>query len=71
MFEAALFETDLQSLPRRIHLARKAIKARVEKLVCTGENSETDALMEALNVLDDLLRMDLAGRQELIRKAEP
>jgi hypothetical protein len=70
LFEAALFETDVQALPRRIHLARKAIKARVEELLCTGENSETDALIEALNVLDDLRKMDFARRQELRRKAE-
>jgi hypothetical protein len=40
LFEAALFETDLQVLPRRIHLARKAIKARVEGLLCTGEKAQ-------------------------------
>jgi hypothetical protein len=70
LFEAALFETDPKALPQRIDLARKAIKARVEKLLCTGENSETDALIEAVNVLDDLVKMDLARRQELKRKAE-
>ena len=70
LFEAALFETEQQVLPRRIHLARKAIKARVDELLCSGENSETNALIEALNVLDDLRRMDLARRHELRRKAE-
>jgi hypothetical protein len=70
LYEAAVFETDPQALARRINLARKAIKARVEELLCTGENSETDGLIEALNVLDDLRKMDLARRQELKRKAE-
>jgi hypothetical protein len=70
LFEAALFETDLQALPRRIHLARKAIKRRVEELLCTGENRETNALIEALNMLDQLQEMDSAHRQELRRKAE-
>ena len=70
LFEAALFETDLQALPRRIQLARKAIKTRVEELLCSGENRETDALIEALNVLDELRKMDFAHRQELRRKAE-
>src|SRR5262249_38280442 len=70
LFEAALFETDLQAIPRRIHLARNAIKSRLEELLCTGEYTETDALINALNVLDDLRRMDLARRRELRRKAE-
>jgi hypothetical protein len=70
LFEAALFETDLQALPRRIHLARKAIKTRVEQLLCTGENRETDALIEALNVLEELRKMDFARRQDLRRKEE-
>ena len=70
LFEAALFETDLQAIRQRIHLARKAIKARVQELLCSGENSDTDALFEALNVLGDLPRMDLARRHELKRKAE-
>jgi hypothetical protein len=42
----------------------------VEELRCTGQNSETEALIEALNVLDDLRKMDLARRHELRKKAE-
>jgi len=65
-----VFETNQQALPRRIHLARRVIKTRVEELLCTGENGETDALMEALDVLDELRKMDRVRRQELRRKAE-
>ncbi len=70
LLEAAIFGTNPEALPRRIYLARKAIKTRVGELLCTGENSETDRLIGALNVLDDLRKMDLARREELKRKAE-
>jgi hypothetical protein len=58
LYEAAVLELDVQVLPRRIHLARKAIKARVAELICTGESSETERLLYALNVLEDLLKMN-------------
>lgn len=53
---------DGQVLPRRIKLARKAIKARVNELLCTGENSETARLIEALNVLDNLVSMHRSAK---------
>ena len=70
LYEAAVLELDLEVLPRRIDLARKAIKLRVERLVCSGESAEIEPLFNALNVLDDLQKMDLARRDELKRKAE-
>jgi len=60
LYEAAVVELDPQVLRRRIHLARKAIKARVQELVCSGENSETDRLIDALDVLEDLLKTNKA-----------
>ena len=49
LYEAAVLELDREVLPRRIDLARKAIRLRVERLLCTGENGETEPLLNALN----------------------
>ena len=68
LYEAAILEFDPEVLPRRIDLARKAIRLRVERLVCTGESSETEPLFSALNVLDDLVKMQV-GRQEELKKS--
>jgi hypothetical protein len=64
LYEAAVLELDPEVLARRIDLARKAIKLRVERLLCTGESGETEPLLSALNVLDDL-KVQVAGRDEL------
>jgi hypothetical protein len=64
LYEAAVLEVDCEVLPRRIDLARKAIKQRVERLLCTGENGETEPLLNALNVLDDLVKRQVARREE-------
>jgi hypothetical protein len=64
LYEAAVLEVDCEVLPRRIDLARKAIKQRVERLLCTGENGETEPLLNALNVLDDLVKRQIARREE-------
>jgi hypothetical protein len=60
LYEAAVLEIDSQALQQRIYLASKAIKTRLEELVCTGENGETDRLMDALTVLEDLVKMQKA-----------
>ena len=65
LYEAAVLELDCEVLPRRIDLARKAIKLRVERLVCSGKSDEIEPLFNALNVLDDLLKMQVARRDEL------
>ena len=65
LYEAAVLEFDREVLPRRIALARKAIRLRVERLLCTGENGETEPLLNALNVLDELVKMQVARREEL------
>ena len=65
LYEAAVLELDSEVLPRRIDLARKAIKLRVERLLCTGESGETEPLLNALTVLDDLVKMLLASPEEL------
>ena len=70
MYEAAVLEVDPEVLPRRIDLARKAIKLRVERLLCTGESGETEPLFNALNVLDNLQKLQVAGREELKKSAE-
>jgi hypothetical protein len=63
LYEAAVLELDREVLPRRIDLARKAIRLRVERLLCTGENGETEPLLNALNVLDELVKMQAARRE--------
>lgn len=58
LYETAVLEVDPEVLTRRVDLARKAIKLRVERLLCTGESGETEPLLNALNVLDDLARRE-------------
>jgi hypothetical protein len=66
LYDAAVLEIDLEVLPRRINVARKAIKLRIERLLCTGENGETEPLFNAINVLDDLVKkMQVVSREEL------
>jgi hypothetical protein len=64
LYEAAVLELDQQLLLRRIDLARKAIKLRVERLICTGESAETERLIDAINVLDDLRKMQARGAKK-------
>ena len=49
LYEAAVLEADCEVLPRRIDLARKAIKQRVERLLFTGENGETEPKARAVS----------------------
>jgi hypothetical protein len=60
LYEAAVLEVDLEVLPRRIRIAKKAIHLQIVKLHKMDEAGGVWALMDALNVLDDLLRMNQA-----------
>jgi hypothetical protein len=57
LYEAAVLEVDLNILPRRVWIAKKAIHSQIVKSYKVDEAGEVWALMDALNVLDDLLRM--------------
>jgi hypothetical protein len=57
LYEAAVLEVDLKILPRRVRVAKKAIHSQIVKLHKVDEAGGIWALMDALNVLDDLLRM--------------
>jgi hypothetical protein len=70
LYQAAVVEVNLEVLPRRIDLARKAIKLRVDRLLCTRESGETEPLFNSLTVLDDLVKMSLARRDELKIRTE-
>jgi hypothetical protein len=58
LYEAAVLEVDLEVLPRRVSAAKKAIHLQVVKLHKMDKAGGVWALMDALNVLDDLLRMN-------------
>jgi hypothetical protein len=57
LYEAAVLEVDQEILPRRVRVAKKAINSQVIKLHKMDDAGDIWALMDALNVLDDLLRM--------------
>lgn len=57
LYKAAILELDPEKLPQRIGQAESAIMDRMEDLNHSGDGSESQALMSALNVLRDLLRM--------------
>ena len=58
LYEAALVEIDGEVLLRRISLAKKAIHLQIVKLHKTDDAGNVWALMDALSVLDDLLKMN-------------
>jgi hypothetical protein len=58
LYEAAALEVDQEILPRRIRVAKKAIHSQIVKLHKADEAENLWALMYALNVLDDLLKMN-------------
>lgn len=60
LYEAAVLEVDLKILPRRVRVAKKAIHSHIVKLHKVDEAGDIWALMDALNVLDDLLKMNQA-----------
>jgi hypothetical protein len=57
LYEAAVLEVDQQVLPRRVRVAKKAIHWHIVKLHKVDEAADVWALMDALNVLDDLMKM--------------
>jgi hypothetical protein len=60
LFEAAVLELDPISVPERIKKARAAINARLKELQAADSCEEAFKLLEALNALDDLTRMQRA-----------
>jgi hypothetical protein len=62
LYKAAVLEIDVKILPRRVRVAKKAIHSHIMKLHKMDEAGDVWALMDALNVLDDLLRMEELDR---------
>jgi hypothetical protein len=58
LYEAALLEVDQELLPRRVRVAKMAIHSRISKLHKMDDAGGVWALMDALHVLDDLLKMN-------------
>jgi hypothetical protein len=58
LYDAALRELDPQVLTQRIEAAKKAIHSQIAVLRNTDEASNLWELMDALRILDDLLRMN-------------
>ncbi len=56
LYEAAVLELDPEKIPARIAVAQRAIMNRMEDLN-RGDGSESEALMNALNVLWDLRKV--------------
>ena len=69
LYEAAVLEVNLEILPRRVRVAKIAINSRIVKLHKMHEAGELWVLMDALNVLDDLLRMNKMELPRLKRRA--
>ena len=66
LYEAAVLEVDQELLPRRVRLAKKEIHLQIVKSHKMDEAGELWGLMDALNVLDDLIKMN---RADLPRRA--
>jgi len=58
LYKSALLEVDQELLPRRIRIAKIAIHSEIVKLHKADDAGGVWVLMDALNVLDDLLRMN-------------
>ena len=58
LYEAALVEVDQELLPRRARVAKMVIHSRIIKLHKVDDAGGVWALMDALHVLDDLLKMN-------------
>jgi hypothetical protein len=58
LYNSALLELDQELLPRRIRIAKIAIHSEIVKLHKADDAGGVWVLMDALNVLDDLLRMN-------------
>jgi hypothetical protein len=57
LYEAAVLEIDPKKVPQRLADAQSAIMNRMEDLNKSSDGSESQALMNALDVLRDLRRM--------------
>ena len=60
LYEAAVLEMDQAVLPKRVKVAKKAIHSQIMKVHKVDEAGDIWVLMDALNVLDDLLKMNQA-----------
>jgi len=58
LYKSALLEVDQELLPRRIRIAKIAIHSEIVKLHKADDAGGVWVLMDALDVLDDLLRMN-------------
>jgi hypothetical protein len=58
LYNSALLELDQELLPRRIRIAKIAVHSEIVKLHKADDAGGVWVLMDALNVLDDLLRMN-------------
>ena len=58
LYKSALLELDQELLPRRIRIAKIAVHSEIVKLHKADDAGGVWVLMDALNVLDDLLRMN-------------
>ena len=66
LYEAAVLEVDQEILPRRVRVAKKTIHLQIVRSHKVDEAGELWGLMDALNVLDDLIKMN---RADLPRRA--
>jgi hypothetical protein len=57
LYEDAILELDIAKIPRRIEDARKAIQSAIVELSSHGKNEDCKQLLDALTVMDDLLKM--------------
>ena len=57
LYEAAVLELDPEKIPARIAEAQRAVMDRMEDLNRSSDGAESQALMNALNVLRDLRKM--------------
>jgi hypothetical protein len=69
LYEAAVLEVDQEILPRRVRVAKRAIHLQIVKSHKMDEAGNMWALMDALNVLDDLVKMNNADVSTLPRRA--
>jgi hypothetical protein len=72
VYKAALFETDISTLPRRIEEARKALVFRSRELFEGSPNydAETEAIENAryaLQALENCLRSNTKDRRHAVR----
>jgi hypothetical protein len=64
LFEAAMLELDLASVPQKIEAAKNAISRRASELERQEVTEEQLAIVDALNALNDLARMLERQQQE-------